>query len=76
MKPLIGKVVSTKMAKTVVVKVTLQKIHPLYKKIMRQDRKYKAHNENSDIKEGDTVKIVETKPYSKETSYKVVSKVS
>lgn len=76
MKTMIGKVTSIKMVKTVVVKVNRQTIHPLYKKIIRKDRKFKAHNEDASIKVGDRVKIVETKPYSKEKNYKVVSKVS
>lgn len=74
MKVLTGKVVSTKMAKTVVVEVVRQRIHPLYKKIMHKTKRYKAHNENTDIKVGDIVEIESTHPISKEKHYKIVAK--
>ena len=60
-----GVVVSNKMQKTVVVKVERKKMHPLYKKIIRVFKKYKAHDEYNQCKEGDKVLIIETRPLSK-----------
>lgn len=71
-KQLTGTVVSTKMQKTVVVEVKRARPHPVYKKIVRTTKRLKAHNENPGIKVGDTVKIVETKPISKDKSWKVI----
>lgn len=68
----VGKVISTKMQKTVVVGVELQTKHPLYGKMMRRTVKYKAHNEKLKCKPGDTVKIIETRPISKEKCWKVL----
>lgn len=65
-----GIVVSDKMAGTVVVKTTAKIKHPLYKKQVTKSKKFKAHNEMS-AKNGDTVKITETKPYSKSVYFKV-----
>lgn len=73
MKTLIGKVVSNKMSKTLVVEVQRQRLHPLYKKIMRRSRRYKVHSENPDIKVGELVKITQTKPISKEKHYKIIT---
>lgn len=75
-KILIGQIVSTKMQKTVVVKVERKFRHPLYKKVIKRHKKYKAHNENFELKEGDWVKIVETKPISKEKHFVVEEKIS
>lgn len=75
MKDLIGKVVSIKMAKTVVVEVERLRLHPLYKKYIRRTKRIKAQNEDSTIKEGDIVKIVPTKPISKEKHFKVIGKL-
>ncbi len=61
-----GLVVSDKMDKTVVVKITTKVLHPLYKKYVTKSVKYKAHDENNDAKTGDTVKIIECRPISKE----------
>lgn len=61
-----GLVVSDKMDKTVVVKITTKVLHPLYKKYVTKSVKYKAHDENNDAKAGDTVKIIECRPISKE----------
>ncbi|MBI4990607.1 30S ribosomal protein S17 [Candidatus Gottesmanbacteria bacterium] len=72
MKTLTGKVVSTKMAKTIIVEVVRQNVHPLYKKIMHRSTRYKVHNEDSSVKEGDTVKIVSVRPISKDKHYKVI----
>ena len=72
---LTGKVVSDKMLNTLVVEVVRQSIHPLYKKILRRRKRYKVHNTDSRIKTGDSVKIAETKPMSKEKFFKVVEKI-
>ena len=61
-----GLVVSDKMDKTVVVKITTKVLHPLYKKYVTKSVKHKAHDENNDAKAGDTVKIIECRPISKE----------
>lgn len=68
----IGKVVSDKMDKTVVVAVETTIRHPLYKKIVAQTKKFKAHDENNDAKIGDTVVIMETRPLSKDKRWRVV----
>jgi small subunit ribosomal protein S17 len=60
-----GIVVSDKMDKTIVVRVERQFKHPLYKKIVRRHKKFKAHDENNECKVGDTVLIQESKPISK-----------
>ncbi|KQC07008.1 MAG: 30S ribosomal protein S17 [Candidatus Cloacimonas sp. SDB] len=60
-----GVVVSDKMDKTIVVKVERQFKHPLYKKIVRRHKKFKAHDENNECKMGDIVLIQESKPISK-----------
>jgi len=61
----IGEVVSTKMAKTIVVEVTRRVPHPLYKRIITKRNKFYAHDEESAAKIGDTVRIVECRPLSK-----------
>lgn len=68
----IGTVVSDKMDKTVVVAVVRDKRHPLYKKRMRVTKRFKAHNENNEAKLGDIVRIVETRPLSKEKRWRVI----
>jgi len=73
-KVLTGKVVSTKMEKTVVVAVDMSKRHPIYRKIMKNTRKFKARDEMG-VSDGDLVKIEESKPFSKEVSWKVVEVV-
>ncbi len=67
----IGRVVSNKMDKTVVVKVVTTKHHPLYGKTIRKAVKYKAHDANNECGEGDTVRIVETRPLSREKRWRV-----
>jgi len=67
-----GLVVGDKMDKTVVVAVETRKVHPLYKKAIRVTKKYKAHDENNACKIGDTVKIIGTRPLSKEKRWRVV----
>jgi small subunit ribosomal protein S17 len=71
-----GLVVSNKMAKTVVVAVETRKVNPLYKKAIRVTKRYKAHDENNACKIGDKVKIVETRPLSKEKRWQVAEIVS
>ncbi len=65
-KTLVGRVISDKMDKTIVVSVSRTKRHPLYGKVIRLSKKYKAHDENNQAAMGDTVKIVESRPLSKE----------
>ncbi len=62
---LTGVVTSTKMAKTIVVKVTRTVQHPLYQRVVRHAKKYYAHDETGEAKLGDTVTIVSTRPLSK-----------
>ena len=61
-----GKVVSNKMQKTIVVAVEDHVRHPLYGKIVKRTYKLKAHDENNDCNIGDTVKVMETRPLSKD----------
>ena len=68
----IGKVVSDKMDKTVVVAVRTTQRHPVYKKTITRTKKFKAHDENNEAKVGDTVSIMETRPLSKEKRWRVV----
>jgi len=67
----VGRVVSDKMDKTVVVIVETLKHHPLYKKTIRRAVKYKAHDERNECRLGDTVKIIETRPLSREKRWRV-----
>ena len=67
----IGRVLSNKMEKTVVVGVDTSKRHPLYRKTIRRVIKYKAHDENNACNEGDTVRIIETRPLSREKRWRV-----
>ena len=67
----VGRVVSNKMDKTVVVAVDSTKRHPLYKKIIKQTVKYKAHDERNQCQPGDTVRIVETRPLSRHKRWRV-----
>jgi small subunit ribosomal protein S17 len=71
-----GLVVSNKMARTVVVAVETRAVHPLYKKAIRVTKKYKAHDEKNECKPGDKVKIVETRPLSKEKRWRVAEIIS
>lgn len=74
-KILIGEVLSTKMQKTVVVRVERKFRHELYRKVIIRHKKYKAHNENLELVVGDTVKIEETRPISKDKHFKVIEKL-
>lgn len=73
---LTGTVISDKMQKTIVVKVERIKEHPKYKKRYKVSKKYKAHNENGEYKEGDRVVIEECRPISKDKRWKVISKAT
>ena len=68
----IGKVVSNKMDKTVVVAVEDFVSHKLYQKAMKSTKKYKAHDENNECNVGDKVKIMETRPLSKDKHWRVL----
>ncbi|AAM25426.1 MAG: 30S ribosomal protein S17 [Caldanaerobacter subterraneus] len=68
----IGTVVSNKMQKTIVVAVEDKFRHPLYGKIVKRTKKYKVHDENNICNVGDVVKIMETRPLSKEKRWRLV----
>ena len=70
-----GKVVSDKMDKTIVVAVEDHVKHPLYKKIVKRTYKLKAHDENNECRKGDTVKVMETRPLSKDKRWRLVDVV-
>ncbi|AJS60269.1 30S ribosomal protein S17 [Paenibacillus sp. IHBB 10380] len=67
-----GKVVSDKMDKTIVIAVETHKKHSLYHKRLKSTKKFKAHDENNTAKIGDTVKIMETRPLSKDKCWRLV----
>ena len=67
-----GKVVSDKMDKTIVVAIETKVSHPLYKRTVKSTKKYKAHDENNEARIGDTVVIMETRPLSKDKRWRVV----
>jgi small subunit ribosomal protein S17 len=66
-----GKVISNKMDKTIVVAVENRVKHPLYGKIVKKTYKLKAHDENNECKIGDTVRVVETRPLSKDKRWRL-----
>lgn len=68
----IGKVVSDKMDKTIVVKVEGKVRHPLYGKTMNRSKKFKAHDENNEARMNDKVLIMETRPLSKDKRWRLV----
>ena len=68
----VGRVVSDKMDKTVVVLVENRVAHPLYKKIVERSYKLKAHDENNECGIGDTVRVMETRPLSKDKRWRVI----
>lgn len=72
----LGRVVSNKMDKTVVVAVESYRPHPIYKKAVRRIKKFKAHDEQNTCHIGDMVKIEETRPLSKEKRWRVVEILS
>ncbi len=67
-----GVVVSDKMDKTIVVEIRTRVRHPLYGKIMNRTERFKAHDENNDCGIGDTVRIMETRPLSKDKRWRLV----
>ena len=68
----VGMVVSDKMTKTVVVSIERRVQHPVYGKMVRRTKKLKAHDEQNEAKTGDTVRIMETRPLSKDKRWRVV----
>jgi small subunit ribosomal protein S17 len=75
-KQLSGRVVSDKMQKTVVVEVITTKRHPLYNKVLRHAKKYLAHDEQEQCREGDLVTIEESRPMSRRKTWRVVQNQS
>lgn len=71
-KRLVGTVTSDKMDKTVVVAVKTAKRHPVYGKVMQVVKKYQAHDEANECREGDTVQIIESRPISRRKRWSVV----
>jgi small subunit ribosomal protein S17 len=71
-KSAVGKVVSDKMDKTIVVAIEDSVKHPLYKKIIKRTVKFKAHDEKNECKAGDRVRIMETRPLSKDKRWRLV----
>ena len=69
-----GTVTSAKNNKTIVVEVTRKFKHPFYEKVIKRSKKYHAHDEKNKFKIGDSVKIIESKPYSKMKKWEVVNK--
>ena len=68
----VGKVISDKMDKTITVAVEDHVKHPLYGKIVKRTYKLKAHVENNECREGDTVRVMETRPLSKDKRWRLV----
>lgn len=68
----IGTVVSDKMDKTIVVSVETRIKHPLYGKIVKTSKKYKAHDENNEARIGDVIRMMETRPLSKDKRWRLV----
>jgi len=71
-KTLVGVVVSNKMDKTAVVSVERRHPHPLYRKIIRTTKRYKAHDPNNAAQLGDVVRLEETRPLSKEKRWRII----
>ena len=69
----VGKVVSDKMDKTIVVAAKFKEKHPIYGKFVSKTKKYHAHDEKNECNIGDTVSIMETRPLSKDKRWRVVS---
>ncbi len=68
----VGKVVSDKMDKTIVVAVEDSVKHPIYKKVVKRTKKLKAHDENNECSVGDRVRVMETRPLSKDKRWRLV----
>jgi len=71
-KEFVGVVKSNKMMKTIVVSIETMKLHPLYKKYVKQAKKVKAHDEKNDANIGDRVRVIECRPLSREKHWKLV----
>ena len=71
----VGKVISNKMDKTIVVAIEDHVKHPLYKKIVKKTYKLKAHDENNECNIGDKVKVMETRPLSKDKRGRIVEEM-
>jgi small subunit ribosomal protein S17 len=71
----VGKVVSDKMDKTIVIAVETYKKHDLYHKRIKYTKKFKAHDENNEAKIGDVVKVMETRPLSKDKRWRLIEVV-
>ncbi|MBA7523774.1 30S ribosomal protein S17 [subsurface metagenome] len=71
-KILTGNVVSDKMQKTVVIKITRRKLHPLYKKYVTKSKKIKAHDERNECSIGDIVRVIESRPLSKDKNWRLL----
>ncbi len=67
-----GKVVSDKMEKTITVLIERRTLHPIYQKYVSQSKKVKAHDEKNDAKIGDTVRIIECRPISKDKTWNLL----
>ena len=74
-KILTGVVVSDKPNKTITVSVERKYSHPVLKKVIKVRKKYNAHDENNDFKNGDKVSIIESKPFSKNKKFKVLENI-
>ncbi len=72
----VGRVVSDKMDKTVVVSVERLRRHPIYKRVVRLSSKFKAHDEENSAKVGDTVRIEESRPLSRDKRWRVIEVVA
>jgi small subunit ribosomal protein S17 len=66
-----GVVKSDKMEKTIVVEITMRKLHPLYKKYVTRSKRIKAHDENNEAHVGDTVRVIEARPVSKDKCWRL-----
>ena len=71
-KSFVGRVVSDKMDKTIVVAVSTRKLHRLYKKYLSRTKRIKAHDERNECSVGDTVRVIESRPLSKEKRWRLV----
>ncbi|MBE9482813.1 MAG: 30S ribosomal protein S17 [Chloroflexi bacterium] len=71
-----GRIVSDRMDKTVVVAVETPKRHPLYKKTIKRVVRFKAHDKNNECRQGDIVRIIETRPFSKQKRWRVAEIVT
>lgn len=67
-----GRVVSNKMDKTIVVEISMRKLHKLYKKYITRSKKVKAHDDKNECNIGDTVRIVESRPLSKDKHWRLL----